>query len=247
IAYLLMGTRNSVVMFLGAILFGVLAVFFIQKLVNAGVQSDASIGVVFTALFALGVLLISMYAEHVDLDLDCVLYGEIAYAPWDILLVNDTSLGPIALWQVGFSVLLNVVVIGMFFKQFKVCAFDPALAISLGIPVTVIHYSLMSLVSVTTISAFESVGAILVVGMLVIPPATSYLLTTRFDHMIFIACGIGALSSIVGYYTAAFTDTSIAGCIVGAAGFFFFLALLFSPSHGIITKTIYNRKKHVEI
>ncbi|MGL4819746.1 MAG: metal ABC transporter permease [Bacilli bacterium] len=242
IAFFITGSRDSFSMMLGALVFGLVAVFLIQTLQRSGVQNDASIGVVFTALFAVGVLLVSLYAEQVDLDLDCVLYGEIAYAPWDTWTVGSVNLGSIALWQVGFAALLNVLILTLFYKQFKIVSFDAALALSMGIPVALFHYVLMGLVSVTTISAFESVGAILVVGMLVVPPATAYLLTERLSTMLVLSCIIGVISSIGGYYVAALTDTAIAGCIVAVSGALFFLTLLFSPTHGILFKALRARK-----
>lgn len=101
IAFLLSGTRDSFVMMIGAAVIGIITVFLIQMFQNNGVQSDASIGVVFTALFAGGVVLVSLFTRQVDLDLDCVLYGEIAYAPWDTFIINGMELGPKAVWIVG--------------------------------------------------------------------------------------------------------------------------------------------------
>ncbi len=234
IAFLISGSRDSLFMLLGAAVIGLITVFLIQMFHQSGVQSDASIGVVFTALFAVGVVLVSMYTKHIDLDLDCVLYGEIAYVPWNTIHIGGVDIGPKAIWGVGLALLLSIAVIAAFFKQFKICAFDPALAAAVGIPVALFHYLLMGLVSVSTVASFESVGAILVVGMLVIPPATAYLLTERLGRMIVYSVAIGCASSIAGYYLASLLDASIAGCMISAAGAFFVLALLFSPSHGVL-------------
>jgi manganese/zinc/iron transport system permease protein len=236
IAFLISGSRDSLFMLLGAAGVGLLTVFLIQMFQQNGVQADASIGVVFTALFAVGVLLISMYAKNIDLDLDCVLYGEIAYVPWNTLILAGHDLGPKAVWALGLALLLTVAVIGTFYKQFKICSFDPAMAAAVGIPVALFHYLLMGLVSVSTVASFESVGAILVVGMLVVPPATAYLLTERLSRMILYSVLIGVFSSVVGYYASSALDASIAGCMISAAGFLFVLALLFSPSHGIVVR-----------
>ena len=102
----------------------------------------------------------------------------------DTFIINGMELGPKAVWIVGSIFLLNILVIGLFYKQFKLCSFDPAMAAALGIPVVFFHYLLMSLVSLTTVSSFESVGAILVVGMIIVPAATAYLLTDRLFIMI---------------------------------------------------------------
>jgi manganese/zinc/iron transport system permease protein len=236
IAFLVSGSRDSFFMLLGAAVIGFVTVFLIQMFQNSGVQSDASIGVVFTALFAAGVVLVSLNARHVDLDLDCVLYGEIAYVGWNPLILGGMDLGPKAVWLLGLTLLLIVAVVSLFYKPFKLCSFDPALAAALGIPVALFHYILMGLVSMATVSSFESVGAILVVGLLIIPPSTAYLLTDRLGRMILLSVAAGIASAVIGYYAAVLIDASIAGCMVCAAGLLFVLALLFSPSHGLAAR-----------
>lgn len=236
IAFLLSGTRDSIVMIVGATCIGLITVFLIQMFQNSGVQSDASIGVVFTALFAVGVVLISLFTRQVDLDLDCVLYGEIAYAPWDTLDIGGMNLGPKAVWGVGSIFIVNILVISLFYKQFKICSFDSAMAAALGIPVAFFHYLLMSLVSITTVSSFESVGAILVVGMIIVPAATAYLLTDKLNRMIIYSMIIGILCSSIGYYVAYLLDASIAGCMIMIAGLLFFVTLFLSPKHGVLSK-----------
>ncbi|MDO3411010.1 metal ABC transporter permease [Saccharibacillus sp. CPCC 101409] len=236
IAFLMSGTRDSMWMLLGATAFGLLTVFLIQTLQTAGLQSDASIGIVFTALFAVGVLLISLNAQHIDLDLDCVLFGEIAYVPWDTWTLGGTDMGPRAVWMLGITVTVILLLLGLFYKQFKLCAFDPAMAAACGIPVLLFHYLLMGMVSMTAVSSFESVGAILVVGMLIIPAATAYLLTDRLGVMIGLSVAVGVVSAVAGYLASYLLDASIAGCIVSVAGILFILSLLLSPKHGLIAK-----------
>lgn len=236
IAFLMSGTRDSMWMLLGATAFGLLTVFLIQTLQTSGLQSDASIGIVFTALFAVGVLLISLNAQHIDLDLDCVLFGEIAYVPWDTWTFGGTDMGPRAVWMLGITLTVILLLMGLFYKQFKICAFDPAMAAACGIPVLLFHYLLMGMVSMTAVSSFESVGAILVVGMLIIPAATAYLLTNRLGVMIGISVAVGIVSAVGGYLVSYLLDASIAGCMVSVAGILFILTLIFSPSHGMIAK-----------
>jgi len=242
IAFLISGSRDSLIMLLGAAIIGLITVFLIQLFTQSGVQSDASIGVVFTALFAVGIVLISLFTRDIDLDLDCVLYGEIAYVPWNTIVFMGLDIGPKAVWGVGLSLILSVLVISLFYKQFKICAFDPAMAAAVGIPVALFHYLLMGLVSITTVASFESVGAILVVGMLVVPPATAYLLTEKLSRMIFYTIIIGCMSSIFGYYIASLMDASIAGSMICVAGGIFLITLLFSPSHGVIMRKLKQRK-----
>lgn len=241
IAFLMSGTRDSIAMLLGAAVLGLITVFLIQLFHQSGVQSDASIGVVFTALFAIGVVLVSLNARNIDLDLDCVLYGEIAYVHWNTIDVFGIDTVPKAVWMLGFTLLIVLAVIGLFYKQFKLCAFDPALAAAVGIPVALFHYLLMGMVSMATVSSFESVGAILVVGMLVIPASTAYLLTNRLGVMIGLSALIGVISTVIGYYTAALLDASIAGCMVSAALVLFVLTFLFSPTQGVVARKLRRR------
>lgn len=246
IAFLISGSRDSFLMLAGAAVLGLITVFLIQMLQQSGLQSDASIGIVFTALFAIGVILISLNASHIDLDLDCVLFGEIAYVPWDTWILNGYDMGPAAVWMLGGALLLVLALIGLFYKQFKLCAFDPALAAAVGIPVVLFHYLLMGMVSVATVASFESVGAILVVGMLIVPASTAYLLTDRLSRMLLYSVLIGILSSAGGYYLAKWLDASIAGAMISVAGILFVLAFIFSPLHGLAARYLKRRRLKAE-
>lgn len=238
IAFLLSGSRDSMLMMFAALVFGLLTTFLIQMFQNSGIQADASIGVVFTSLFAIGVVLVSLYARQVHLDQDAILYGEIAYVHWNIWVIGGVNMGPKAVWLLGVTLLVIIAVIGIFYKQFKLCAFDSALAAAIGIPVALFHYLLMGLVSMATVSSFESVGAILVVGLLIIPASTAYLLTDRLGVMIALSVAVGIASTFIGYGAAVLLDASIAGCMVCAASVLFVAAFLFSPSHGIVIKKL---------
>ena len=243
VAFLLSGERNVLHMLLGAGSLGVLTVFLVELSTRTRrLKEDASIGVVFPALFAIGVILISRYAGQVDLDLDCVLYGEIAYTPWDLLFWGDQSLGPKALWFNGSILLLNILVVSVFYKELKLSTFDPGLSAALGFAPTLVHYVLMTLVSITVVGAFESVGAILVVAMLVVPPATAYLLTERLGVMIALAILFGGISATAGYGLARWWDASIAGAMATVAGLLFLLAFLFSPRHGVLGRYLHHRR-----
>lgn len=241
IAFLISGSRDSLLMMFAALVFGVLTTFLIGLFQRGGIQSDASIGVVFTALFAIGVILVSLFARQVHLDQDAILYGELAFVHWNVWEVGGVSLGPKAVWLLGVTLIVILAVIGLFYKQFKLCSFDPALAAAIGIPVAMFHYLLMGLVSMATVSSFESVGAILVVGMLIIPASTAYLLTERLSVMILISVAVGVASTFLGYGVSVLLDASIAGCMVCAAGLLFILAFLFSPSHGLIIRKLRQR------
>ena len=238
IAFAVSASRASLVMFLGAVALGLITTFVVQYLSQRGVEGSAAIGVTFTSLFAVGVVLVSIYGEAVDLDLDCVLYGEIAYAPFDTLIMGGSFLGPRPVWINGALLLINLLVVGLFYKQFKICAFDPGMAAAVGINVSLMHYLLMGMVSVTTVGAFENVGVILVIALFVVPAATAYLLTDRLGHMLLIAVGAGVASSFLGYQLARILDCSIAGAIASAAGGMFVLAFLFSPRHGVLSRAL---------
>jgi manganese/zinc/iron transport system permease protein len=238
IVFMLSGSRETLFMMLGASVVGLLTVYLIQVFHQSGVQSDASIGVVFTALFSVGVVLVNLFSQQAHIDLEGVLYGEIVHVPWDTISFSGIAMGPKAIWALGIVLLLSSAVIGLFYKQFKICSFDPVMAAAIGIPVVFFHYLLMGLVSVTAVASFESVGAILVVGLLVIPPATAYLLTEQLSRMILISMVVGLLSSTGGYYMSVLLDASIAGCMVTMAGVFFTLTLLLSPTHGVVWRKL---------
>lgn len=248
LAFLLTGSRNSFVMLIGAGILGMATAFLVQVLTRGGnVRNDAAIGVTFTSLFAVGVVLISLFAHNVDLDLDCVLYGVIETTPLYVVEWAGREWGPQAFWQMLVVFVLVLGVIGVLFKELKIAAFDPEMATAAGISATLMHYILMGLVSVTTVGAFEPVGAILVVAMLVVPPATAYLLTDDLKKMLVVSVVVGVLSSIGGYFVAQRLDASTAGAMTLVAGAQFLLAFLFSPSHGVLPKRAAQRKLSREI
>ncbi len=219
VAFLLTSSRGSAVILIGATAVGILTTLLINFLSKQGkVQEDASIGVVFTWLFALGVILISYYAGQVDLDQDCVLYGEIAFAPLNRLIIGATDIGPKAFWTMAIITLINLLFVVFGYRQLKTISFDPILATSLGVSITLWHYLLMTFVSLTAVAAFDSVGAILSVAMLVIPANAAYLIATSIRGMIALALTFGIISAIFGYFLAAYFDASISASIVIVAG-----------------------------
>ncbi|AFZ69649.1 metal ABC transporter permease [Deinococcus peraridilitoris] len=219
---------------IGAAAMGLLTVVAVELLVRSGrVKNDAAIGVVFPLLFSIGVILISMYFRNAHLDLDAVLYGEIAYAPFNNMLVFGREL-PESLVLMGILALLNAVFVSVFFKELRLSTFDAGLAASLGFAPGVLHYALMTLLSFTTVGAFEAVGAVLIVAFVIVPPASAYLLTRKLAVMLALSLTIGVLSSILGYFLAVAVDASIAGMIASMLGLVFFLCLLFSPLDGVL-------------
>lgn len=240
IAFLFSGSRDSLTMLIGAGVIGMATTFLIEFFHKKGkLQTDASIGVTFTWLFAIGVILISAYAGQVDLDQDCVLYGEIAYVPIDLWITdNGTIMGPRVVYIAGIVLVIILVFITVGYKGLFLTTFDPSFAAAIGISTGLWHYLLMGAVSLTTVASFEAVGAILVVALLIAPPATAYLLTENLKKMMIIASCLGVLIAVTGYYLAAALDGSIAGAMASMAGVFFGLAFLFSPQEGLITKKL---------
>jgi manganese/zinc/iron transport system permease protein len=229
LAFLWSGSRDSVTMLLGAGTLGVLTTIIIEFLHKKGkLQTDASIGVTFTWLFALGVILISAYTGQVDLDQECVLYGEIAYVPLDtIILSSGRDIGPKALYLIGSVLVFVILFVSIGFRQLKITSFDPEYAVALGISATFWNYLLMAFVSFTTVASFESVGAILVVAFLIAPAATAYLISKKLKTMILLTCLIGLLSAILGYYLAAALNASIAGAMATVCGLIFVIVFVY--------------------
>lgn len=240
LAFLISGSRDSVIMLLGAGVIGILTTVLIEFFHKKGnLQTDASIGVTFTWLFALGVILISVYANEVDLDQDCVLHGEIAYVPLDLWITDSgLILGPRVLYVSGFVFLVIIGFITLGYKELYLTTFDPAFATAIGISTVLWHYLLMAAVSLTTVASFESVGAILVVSLLIAPPATAYLLTNSFPRMLIVTAILGITVSALGYYLAVWLDGSIAGAMSSIAGMLFLIAFLFSPTEGVVTHAV---------
>ncbi|MEX0681731.1 MAG: metal ABC transporter permease [Balneolales bacterium] len=237
IAFLLTAGRNTFPMLIGAGMFGLLTVWLTEELSKKGrIFHDTSMGIVFTTLFAIGVIIISLFAGNADIDQECVLYGEIAYVPWDLWYWQERDMGPRPVWILSLVLLFNLGFILSMYKELKTYCFSPQLAATLGLPVGLIHYGLMSSVSITTIASFESVGAILVVAMLIVPPATAYLLTDRLHQLLLLAVLFGIGSAVGGYYMALGINSSIAGAMAVVAGLQFAIVFVLSPRYGLLSK-----------
>jgi len=222
---------------LGALASGLLTVTLVELLLRSGrVKQDAAIGLVFPALFALGTFLVSRFFADVHLDTDAILYGEIAFAFFDRLIVNGYDIGPQPLYVLGGLAMINLAFILLLYKELKLATFDAAFAAATGFSPIVLHYLLMLMVSLTTVGAFTAVGAILVVAFLIVPPATAYLLTDRLPRMIVLSVIVGVVAATSGYALAIWLDASIAGAMATMAGVCFLLAVLFAPQHGVVAQ-----------
>ena len=235
VAFVLAGSLNVFYMFLGALAVGLLTALLTQALHRAGgVPEDASMGVVFTSLFALGVILIRRFAHQVDLDPDCVLNGLLEFVAFNLVEIGPYEL-PRAMLSIGPVLALNVLFILVFWKELLVGAFDPALATSMGFRAGLMHYLLMALVALTTVASFEQVGSILVVAMLIVPGATAHLLTDRLSRMLWIAAGIGAGTAVLGHYAALWLNTNTAGTMAMILGLAYLAAVVASPQYGVLS------------
>ena len=233
--FFLTESLSSPLLILAAAGTGVLTVLFVELLQRTKlVKEDAAIGLTFPALFSIGVILISRFAEDVHLDMDAVLLGELAYAPLNRLEVFGHNLGPISLYVMGTILVINLVFILLFYKELKLVTFDASLAAALGFAPTLIHYGLMTLVSVTTVGAFDAVGSILVVALVAGPPATAYLMTDRLSRMLILSAIIGSVNAVSGYWVASLFDVSIAGSIATMTLLIFGLVFLMVPNRGLI-------------
>jgi manganese/zinc/iron transport system permease protein len=245
IAFLVTGSRESLPMLVGAVLIGVLTAVLIQGISRlSGLDRGASMGVIFTTLFALGLILIRQAADHVDLDPSCVLYGAIELTPLETDVLFGVEIPRAAVTNAAMLI-INLLFVLCFYKELKITSFDPALATTIGINANLMHYLLMALVAATTIAAFESVGSILVIAMLIVPGAVAHLLTDRLSRMLLISLAVACLSAVLGHLGAitvpgwfGFRDTSTAGMMAVAAGFIFLLAFVFAPRYGVAGRAL---------
>lgn len=241
VAFMITQSLNGFGMLIGAAIAGLLTTYLVQVLQSGGLQEDAAIGVVFTSLFALGVLFITLFAGNVHLDVEHVLMGEIAFVPWDTWSIFSLEM-PKAVWMLSIVLLLNILFLFFFYKEIKLSTFDPVFALSIGLPIVVMHYSYMTLVSLTTVAAFDSVGAVLVVAMLIGPAATAYLMSKSVGGMITWSMTIGVIAAITGYYLAKLWNTSIAGMMATMIGVLFMAVFLLKPYDGWIWKSFKRAK-----
>lgn len=225
IAFLLSGSLSSPVLLLGALLSGGVTTAAIEYVSRSKlVRSDAAIGIVFSSLFAVGVILLSVFVKDAHIDTQCMLFG-------DVLGISDESLWTLAM--VSPSVLIGVLV---GWRALVLTSFDADFARTLGWPVSSMHYMLMGAVALVTVAAFEAIGAILAIAMLIVPAATAHLLADRMRGMILWALLHACSSSLLGMYAAVWFDVSAAGAIVLVEGALYLVAVLFAPAHGILQK-----------
>jgi manganese/zinc/iron transport system permease protein len=258
IAFMLTNSRAALPMLIGAAVVGVVTALLVEVIQRRGsTDTGAAMGIVFTTLFALGIILIrrAASADHVDLDPGCVLYGAI-----------ETSYLEPFLWQgevvrifgshIPRAAVINAVIfcvnlalVFAFFKEFRISAFDPALSTTVGINARAMHYLLMVMTATTTVASFETVGSILVIAMLIVPAATAYLLTDRLRTMMVLSVLFAVAAALFGHLGAitvptwfGFEGTSTAGSMACAAGVLFGLAWVGGPRHGVVARIVHRTR-----
>lgn len=248
LAFFVTRDLSSPFLVVGAALMGVVTVWLTETLSKTRlVSADSAMGLVFPFLFSMAIILITRYADSVHLDTDSVLLGELAFAPFDRMVLFGVDIGARSIYSSGILLLLSVVVITLFFKELKLATFDPTLAAVLGFSPVLLHYGLMTLVSITAVGAFEAVGSVLVVAFMIGPPVTAYLITDDLKHMLLLSAVFAALSAALGYQLAAALDVSIAGSMAVMTGLLFALVFVAAPKRGLIGILLQKRKQRKDL
>ena len=233
---------RQTLMFTGAMVTGLLTAYLTEWVVRSGwVRGDAALGVVFSTLFATGLIMMRLFADKSDIDVDCVLYGQLETIGLSYDIPSETIV-------CGVMLLLNIAMVFLLFKELMITTFDPELAGALGFRPRMMHYALLTVTTATLVTAFEVVGSILVIGMLVIPASTAFFITRRLRPMIVVAVIASLAASVLGLFAATtlpapitsalglpFVDSvKVSGSIVVAAAAILTLAILFGPERGVL-------------
>ena len=246
IAFFIVKDVGSPFLIAGAALFGVITVFVVEFLSGTGlVKNDDAVGIVFPMFFALAVVLITKFARNVHLDTDVVLMGEVIIAPLNRVEFIGMSL-PKALVQMEILLLINLLFVIIFFKELKITTFDRGFAKLAGFSSVALFYVLMTLSSFTAVTAFDAVGAILVVSFLITPGAAAYLISKDLKVMIAMSVGYAVINSGIGYVLSLLMNVSMSGMTAVAAGVTFLLTFLFNRE-GLITAIFIRLQRKSEL
>jgi len=247
LAFLLTRDLQSPLLVVGAAAIGLATVALVEAAAKSrAIKEDAAIGLVFPALFALGVILTTIYARNTHLDIDRVLLGSPEYAPLHRVSIGEYDLGPESLLVMSGMFLLNAAFVVVLFKELKVSTFDVGLAASLGFAPGILHYALMGLVSLTAVTAFDAAGPVLVVAFFVVPPATAYLITDRLSVMVLLGIVLAVFGAAIGNLLAFRLNTTVSGTVAVTMGGMFGVALIISPRHGLVTQARRRVRQHRE-
>ena len=221
--------KSEIALFIGAVVSGIVTVLligFVNR--NSKIKEDTSIGIIFTGAFALGILLVSQL-KQVHIDLSSYLFGD----------VLGVSTGDITLSLIIMVVIILCIL--LFYKQLLLTSFDPTMALTIGISTTIVHYMLMTLLSMSIVAGLQSVGVILIIAMLITPPATAYLLSNNLKKILFLSPMFGTISAVAGLYLSYHFNFASGASIVLVAVALFLLAFLFSPMEGVVTRLFRRR------
>jgi manganese transport system permease protein len=220
--------------FFGAVITGVLTAIGIGYVSqNSRIKHDMAIGIMFTSMFAVGIVIITLMKSSADL--------------YHILFGNVLAVRMSDMWMtLGIGVLVIGLVV-LFYKELLVSTFDPTMAQSYGLPNKWIHYALMVVLTMVTVASLQTVGIVLVVAMLITPASTAYLLTNRLSVMIYLAAFFGIIASVFGLYFSFTYNLASGATIVLVSAFLFAMAFFFSPYQGLVWKALKARKNRVEL
>lgn len=223
------GKTHSPIMIIAAALMGLLVVIGAEKLRNTGlIAGDANQGLIFPALFAVGVLLLSTVLKSVHICEATVLTGDLNLMALESehIIRGSLDFGPRTMWYLLAVFAINALYIAVAWRVLKLAAFDPLLAKTMGFPVRLVEYGLMLLVSVTVVVSFETAGAILVVALMIVPPATALLISRTLWRMILLTLVIAAASAITGFYVALVFDLATSAMMAVVDGVIFLVVFV---------------------
>lgn len=235
VAFWYLGDYNSPLLIVSAAASGLFMVWCTELLQRTGLlDSDAALGLVFAGMFSLGILFISNFLKQTHFHADCILDGNLAIAALDRFEIAGWDLGPFS-WVVMLAILIaQLLFILVCYKELKVALFDPELGNRFGLRPQVFQLGWLTIVSLTTVAAFNVAGSVLIVGLMIAPPAAAYLVTNRLHSFLVVSVGVGIVSAITGFYGALSLDVAPTGPIASAAGLVFLFILLFSPRNGLL-------------
>ncbi|MBP9765185.1 metal ABC transporter permease [Candidatus Babeliales bacterium] len=214
LSFLMLQQFWTPILYVGALITALLTVWAIEKTISTKyLKADAVIAVTFPLLFSIAVILINLYAKNIHLDIDAVLLGELAFTPFYQLIINGAYLGSYHAWIMFFTLIMNCIIIKIWYKKLIATTFDPHFATLIKYSPYSTYWVLMIMTSITILAAFDAVGAILVVAFIIVPPATAYVLTSNMRQLLIINVLISILGSMSGILIAHCAETSIAGSI----------------------------------
>lgn len=250
LAFVVTRDRTSPLLIVGAAGMGLAMVLLVKLIRRTGiVDRDASLGVVFPALFSFGVLLANAELSQTHFHADCIIDGNLSLAVLDRFEPFGHDLGPRSFWALSVVFSLVTAFLAVFFKELKLMTFDAGLARSLGLRPHLLHVAWLFLVSIATVTAFETAGSILVVALMIAPPAAASLWTHDLRSFLVLAALFGAIAAVFGFYTALGLDVAPAGPIATLAGVVFVLSFAFAPRGGALTLAIkrHRRRRDMDV